>query len=76
MSSKAFIKNYGFIHHTKTLLADLMCKILNFQLILSMRFALVFVNDLDQTNDFILLPLCTVTKDKEHRSMVVKATWL
>lgn len=53
-----------------------MRKILYFQLILSMRFALVFVNDLDQTNDFILLPLCTVTKDKEHRSMVVKATWL
>lgn len=32
-------------------------------------------DDLDQTNDFILLLLSTVTKDKEH-SVVVKATWL
>lgn len=48
-------------------------KIFDFQLILSVHFDsyLVFVENLDQTNDFILLALCTVTKDKEHRGMVV-----
>lgn len=52
--------------------------IFHFQFILSMHFAsyLVLVDNLDQTNDFILLLLCTVTKDKEHRGVVVKATWL
>lgn len=53
-------------------------KNIHFQFILSMYFAsfLVLVNDLRQKNDFILLPLCTVTKDEEHRGMVAKATSL
>lgn len=57
---------------------DFVIQMLNFQLILSTHFAsyLVLVDNLDQTNDSILLPLCTVTKDKEHRGVVVKATWL